>query len=138
MLWCMDLLLVAGSRGPVPTIILTATTAWLLFTSLDDAIGFVDVDHAWIADKDRLREGSAAKRCDCAAPPCPGLAADAAYNVLQIALPALLLDYFFTRRFAEGMRAQMEVVAAAADVSGRIAALLAAYAVDEAQGQRSR
>eukprot|EP00756_Hemistasia_phaeocysticola_P018685 Hpha_TRINITY_DN15612_c4_g1::TRINITY_DN15612_c4_g1_i1::g.101826::m.101826 len=70
--------------------------------------------------------GSSTSSCSCPSPPCDN---DIRAALTSVVAPAtfVLGDYYFTRRFAHGMRLHIRTVEASVEVAGEIAAALARY-----------
>eukprot|EP00756_Hemistasia_phaeocysticola_P037374 Hpha_TRINITY_DN16693_c2_g12::TRINITY_DN16693_c2_g12_i1::g.180621::m.180621 len=77
-------------------------------------------------------EGTEISKCNCASPPCSVDVINSFLGAVGITL-VLLGDYYFTSRFADGLRFQLRRVEAAVEVAEEIAAALAMYDIDAAE-----
>eukprot|EP00756_Hemistasia_phaeocysticola_P032382 Hpha_TRINITY_DN16404_c4_g3::TRINITY_DN16404_c4_g3_i6::g.161004::m.161004 len=68
--------------------------------------------------------------CDCASPPCAG-GFDSIMGLINNAT-IFLLDFYFTRAFANGMNTQLRRVNASVEVAAEVAAALARYDIEGA------
>eukprot|EP00756_Hemistasia_phaeocysticola_P036922 Hpha_TRINITY_DN16668_c0_g6::TRINITY_DN16668_c0_g6_i1::g.178215::m.178215 len=74
-------------------------------------------------------EGSS---CNCAEPPCQRRVSTTFINYTAVTM-VFLLDFYFTKRFAVGLRLQLRSIESSVSVSEDVAAALARYDVDEAE-----
>eukprot|EP00756_Hemistasia_phaeocysticola_P031729 Hpha_TRINITY_DN16371_c6_g6::TRINITY_DN16371_c6_g6_i1::g.58563::m.58563 len=70
--------------------------------------------------------------CHCASPPCAMTPAGSSLGFVGMCT-VTLGDFYFTRRFANGMRLQLRKVEASVQVAGEVTAALARYDVDAAE-----
>eukprot|EP01062_Namystynia_karyoxenos_P009149 TRINITY_DN13229_c1_g1_i1.p1 TRINITY_DN13229_c1_g1~~TRINITY_DN13229_c1_g1_i1.p1 ORF type:complete len:583 (+),score=108.07 TRINITY_DN13229_c1_g1_i1:100-1848(+) len=125
----MDVLLTLGSKHWVQFICLINTAVWLVVSTLEDSyrLGLYDID-GWSEQPIQVYE----ERTNCGKLPCAtGLAGGMTKFIFYFA--CLFVDYSATRGFAEGQRREQERVGAMVVIAGRVARLLAAYKVAEAE-----
>eukprot|EP01062_Namystynia_karyoxenos_P031983 TRINITY_DN23655_c0_g1_i1.p1 TRINITY_DN23655_c0_g1~~TRINITY_DN23655_c0_g1_i1.p1 ORF type:complete len:318 (+),score=40.56 TRINITY_DN23655_c0_g1_i1:74-1027(+) len=117
---CLALNEPKGSQGFIMCLVTTWTVVYSVEMSyrlgLFDIEGFTDTEEIPV--------------CDCAAPPC-------AYGtfglfVMPPVLAILLGDYFATRGFAEGLRAEQATMRASVEVAELVAGSLAGFDLDAA------
>eukprot|EP00754_Rhynchopus_humris_P034191 Rhum_TRINITY_DN15534_c0_g2::Rhum_TRINITY_DN15534_c0_g2_i1::g.161139::m.161139 len=70
--------------------------------------------------------------CDCLKPPCAASPQES-YTALGCMAIIFLLDFYFTRSFATGMRAERRAVAASVLVAERVAEKLASFDLEAAE-----
>eukprot|EP00756_Hemistasia_phaeocysticola_P024663 Hpha_TRINITY_DN15960_c3_g2::TRINITY_DN15960_c3_g2_i1::g.70997::m.70997 len=121
----LDMALLCG-RKRIPLFAIPFTLAYLFADCAESAIryglretGSLGTDRTWAI-------------CNCASPPC-GIAAFSAVNNFIAMSAILLLDFYFTRRFALGMRQQLQTVRSSIDIAAVVASALAGYNVDGAE-----
>eukprot|EP01065_Artemidia_motanka_P007062 TRINITY_DN1346_c3_g1_i4.p1 TRINITY_DN1346_c3_g1~~TRINITY_DN1346_c3_g1_i4.p1 ORF type:complete len:696 (+),score=109.17 TRINITY_DN1346_c3_g1_i4:747-2834(+) len=132
-LWSMsiivvDMLLVMAVPAATVKLIIGAVLFWLFLTSVEDCLrfGLYRMDH-WSTPTDDELENA---KCDD--PPCAVTAFSGVFRAFAYSL-VFLLDFYFTRGFAVGMRQQMDVVEASIRTAEDIAVLLADYETDAAK-----
>eukprot|EP00756_Hemistasia_phaeocysticola_P024660 Hpha_TRINITY_DN15960_c3_g1::TRINITY_DN15960_c3_g1_i3::g.71003::m.71003 len=70
--------------------------------------------------------------CDCVSPPCRIPYFTAVNNFIGMSA-ILLLDFYFTRKFALGMRQQLQTVRSSIHIASVVTSALAGYNVDDAE-----
>eukprot|EP01062_Namystynia_karyoxenos_P020605 TRINITY_DN177_c0_g2_i1.p1 TRINITY_DN177_c0_g2~~TRINITY_DN177_c0_g2_i1.p1 ORF type:complete len:669 (+),score=157.99 TRINITY_DN177_c0_g2_i1:83-2008(+) len=105
---------------------LYALCLWLVVSHLENAerLGLYDIEGFTNAN------GKIADLCQCADPPC-GLGLTELFQALP-SMATLLGDYFATRGFAEGLRAEQVKVLAAVEVAEQVATSLAGFDLEVA------
>eukprot|EP00755_Sulcionema_specki_P027170 Sspe_Gene.87267::Locus_58352_Transcript_1_1_Confidence_1.000_Length_1080::g.87267::m.87267 len=114
----MDALLVARCKGALVTFLKYYFIAYLLVKSLEETYQFGLYD--FIPSEDTARE-------------CEPLALKDSLLLWVLRAGFFVLDFIFTRSFAEGMAAEQARSQSAVDTAGRVANALAAFNLEEAE-----
>eukprot|EP00756_Hemistasia_phaeocysticola_P032403 Hpha_TRINITY_DN16404_c9_g1::TRINITY_DN16404_c9_g1_i1::g.161036::m.161036 len=123
----LDAALVFG-RVHLPYFIIPFTLLYLLFVTVDQFRGL----SYGLAEAGFWGNDPEISKCNCASPPCGTTAMGCFIGFTSICM-VFLLDFYFTRGFAQGMNRQLRRVKASVDVAADIAAALARYDVNEAE-----
>eukprot|EP01062_Namystynia_karyoxenos_P039204 TRINITY_DN2851_c0_g2_i1.p1 TRINITY_DN2851_c0_g2~~TRINITY_DN2851_c0_g2_i1.p1 ORF type:complete len:755 (+),score=150.33 TRINITY_DN2851_c0_g2_i1:142-2406(+) len=99
-----------------------AVAIWVLLFHIEDAyrLGIYDIEGF------SEESEAASKRCGCANPPC-AMGSMAGFMWVAPLLVVLLGDYFATRSFAEGLRAQRVAAEVSVEVADRVANCLVRF-----------
>eukprot|EP00756_Hemistasia_phaeocysticola_P019056 Hpha_TRINITY_DN15635_c3_g1::TRINITY_DN15635_c3_g1_i3::g.101903::m.101903 len=121
----LDLALVF-SRDHIPSFVIPCVLLYLSLLTVESIhrYGITDLGYWGSSVEDNA--------CNCASPPCSRAAFTAIYTFITSTV-VLLLDFWFTRGFANNLTIQLRSIQASVEVSERVAAALAEYNVDAAE-----
>eukprot|EP01062_Namystynia_karyoxenos_P013915 TRINITY_DN149_c1_g1_i2.p1 TRINITY_DN149_c1_g1~~TRINITY_DN149_c1_g1_i2.p1 ORF type:complete len:787 (+),score=172.53 TRINITY_DN149_c1_g1_i2:99-2459(+) len=120
----MDIYLAVGAPRAAQQLVLSATAAWVVISSVHEvySLGLYGLE-GWTDYDMEDRE----KRCRCAEPPCPTGRVPEIFTRFFTILLVLYTDYWATRHFAEGQRKEQAKVAVMVETAERVAGLLAQF-----------
>ena len=120
----VDILLVMDIRPATTRLILGVLCTYLLVTHVDETM------HIGLRELDKGNHHVLA--CDCDDPPCKLPVPASATNYLM-SIVIVLLDFYFTRRFANGMRKEQAAMQRSVGAAGAIAGSLSKFDLEEAE-----
>ncbi|KAJ9464576.1 Adenylate cyclase 1 [Diplonema papillatum] len=127
MVLLLDVIIVCRLQSMYSHIILVVCIAWLLSMSLEGGFRFGWFDMPGTYDREyRVRP------CSCEHPPC-ALGFTKSATEFSVTVLVFILDFFFTRGFADQVLEEQEIMKGSVAAARRISELLAEFDLNEAQ-----